>query len=65
MDGRDQSPENSDSDANTPQDGLGDANMSGIAPPHPSDLVEPQLQAHHTGFHVITRGTEVGITTIK
>jgi hypothetical protein len=53
------------SDADTPQDGKGDPNLSGITPPLPIDLVEPQLQAHDMGFHVITAGIEVGITTIR
>lgn len=62
MDG---SHEHSDGDIDTPQDGLGNPNMSGISPPQPATLVEPLLQAHDTGFHVITSGTEVGITTVK
>ena len=56
---------NDNSDGETPQDGRGDPNLSGIAPPHPMTLVEPQLQLHDTGFHVITAGIEVGITTVK
>jgi hypothetical protein len=57
--------ENNNSDVDTPQDGKGDPNLSGISPPLPADLVEPQLQVYASGFHVITSGTEVGITTVK
>jgi len=57
--------ENNNSDIDTPQDGKGDPNLLGIAPPLPIGLVKPQLQSHDTGFHIITAGIEVGITTIK
>ena len=57
--------EKNDSDADTPQDGRGDPNLSGITPPLPVSLVEPQLVSYDTGFHVITAGIEVGITTVK
>lgn len=51
-------------DANdTPQDGLGNPNISGITPPIPANLVEPVLAGHETHFHVVTSGTEVGIFT--
>ena len=53
------------SDADTPQDGRGDPNLSGITPPLPVSLVEPQLLLHDTSFYVITAGIEVGITTVK
>ena len=39
--------------------------MSGITPPLPLSLVEPQSREHDTGFYVITAGLEVGITTVK
>ena len=57
--------EQNDSDVNAPQDGRGDPNLSGITPPFPLSLVEPQLRAYDTGFYVITSGLEVGITTVK
>ena len=53
------------SDADAPQDGKGDPNLSGIAPPLPTALVEPPLHEYATGYYVITAGTEVGITTVK
>ena len=53
------------SDADTPQDGRGNPNLSGITLPLPISLVEPQLLSHNTGFYVITAGIEVGITTVK
>jgi len=65
MDGHSRSREHDGGDADEPQDGLGNPNLSGITPPHPAALVEPQLQVHDTGFYVITSGTEVGITTVK
>lgn len=57
--------EKNDSDVDAPQDGRGDPNLSGITPPLPLSLVEPQLRAYDTGFYVITSGLEVGITTVK
>jgi hypothetical protein len=47
------------------QDGRGDPNMSAIIPPRPCNLVEPQLRGHETGFHVVTAGTEVGISVFR
>ena len=43
------------------QDGQGDPNLSAICPPLPNCIVEPKLQGHETGFHIITSGTTVGI----
>ena len=53
------------SDGDSPQGGRGDPNMSGIAPPFPENLVQPDLHGFETGFHVVTRGTEVGISVYK
>jgi len=47
----------------TPKDGLGNPNVSGITAPLPPTLVEVHLAAHEAGFHVVTSGTEVGIFT--
>ena len=57
--------ENNNSNIDTPQDGRGNPNLSGISLPFPTNLIEPQLQSHDTGFHIITAGIEVGITTVK
>jgi hypothetical protein len=65
MDSRSRSCEYDSGDTDEPQDGLGNPNLSGITLPHPAALVELQLQAHDTGFYVITSGTEVGIATVK
>jgi len=69
-------PAESDSDGNqivdappsereTPCDGLGEINLSGLVPPIPWQLIEPELCGHETGFHIITAGTEVGITLFR
>lgn len=39
-----------------------DVNFSGVNPPSPSAFVEPFPLAWHTGFHVVTAGSKVGIT---
>ena len=51
--------------SNSPQCGHSDPNLSGISPPLPTSLVEPKAQGFETGFHVITGGTEVGISAFK
>ena len=52
-------------ESDSPQCGRGDPNLSGISPPLPASLVEPKAQGFETGFHVITGGTEVGISVFK
>jgi hypothetical protein len=46
--------------------GVGDAendvNFSGVSPPGPGTFVEPFPLACHSGFHVVTAGSKVGIT---
>ena len=46
--------------------GVGDAendvNFSGISPPSPGTFVEPFPLACHSGFHIVTAGSKVGIT---
>jgi hypothetical protein len=39
-----------------------DINFSGVSPPRPNSFVEPFPLAGHTGFHVVTAGSKVGIT---
>lgn len=58
QDGRDDSEE-------ACQDGLGDPNTSGITPPIPTNLVEPNLAGHENAIHVVTSGLEVGLFTNK
>jgi len=53
------------SESDAPQDGCGDPNLSSISPPIPKALVKPKLQGFEMGFHVITMGTEVGISVFK
>lgn len=53
------------SDSDAAQDGRGNPNLSAISPPLPAGLVKPKLQGFETGFHVITAGTEVGISLFK
>ena len=52
-------------ESDSPQCGRGDPNLSGISPPLPANLVEPKAEGFETGFHVITGGTEVGISVFK
>ena len=52
-------------ESDSPQCGRGDPNLSGISLPLPASLVEPKAQGFETGFHVITGGTEVGISAFK
>lgn len=61
----DDNADNADDADDSPQDGLGNPNISGITPPIPANLVELVLAEHETHFHVVTSGTEVGIFTNK
>jgi hypothetical protein len=65
QDGRDVQQDGCDDSEDPCLDGLGNPNTSGITPPLPADLVEPNLASHENAIYVVTIGLEVGLFTNK